>query len=42
MTYINSNFLRKLTVKEIANNVGVSDVYLQKCSRNSTAKQFTG
>ncbi len=38
MTYINSNFLRKLTVKEIANNVGVSDVYLQKMFKEQYGK----
>ena len=38
MTYTNSNFLRKLTVKEIANNVGVSDVYLQKMFKEQYGK----
>ena len=38
MTYINSNFLRKLTVKEIANNVGVSEVYLQKMFKEQYGK----
>lgn len=38
MTYINSNFLKKITVKEIAKSVGVSDVYLQKMFREQYGK----
>lgn len=38
MTYINSNFLKKIYVKEIAAAVGVSDVYLQKMFREQYGK----
>lgn len=38
MTYINSNFLKKITVKEIAKTVGVSDVYLQKMFKEQYGK----
>ena len=38
MTYINSNFLKKISVKEIAAAVGVSDVYLQKMFREQYGK----
>lgn len=38
MTYINSNFLRKISVKEIANYVGVSDVYLQRMFKEQYGK----
>lgn len=38
MTYINSNFLKKISVKEIANTVGVSDVYLQKMFKEQYGK----
>lgn len=38
MTYINSNFLRKISVEEIARHVGVSDVYLQKMFKEQYGK----
>lgn len=42
MTYINSNFLRKISVKEIARTVGVSDVYLQKMFKEQYGKTIHG
>ncbi len=38
MAYINSNFLKKISVKEIAREVGVSDVYLQKMFKEQYGK----
>lgn len=42
MTYINSNFLRKISVEEIADTVGVSSVYLQKMFKEQYGKTIHG
>ncbi len=40
MTYINSNFFKKISVKEIAEISGVTDVYLQKMFKKQYGKSI--